>query len=55
MTKEKPIIQQIKDTKWQWIGHSLREDSQAIERQVLYWNPQGRIREEAIRGHGGKQ
>jgi hypothetical protein len=37
VAKEKPIIQQIEDRKWQWIGHALRKDSQAAERQVLYW------------------
>jgi hypothetical protein len=41
MAKEKPIIQQIKERKWQWIGHALRKDPQVIERQVLNWNPQG--------------
>jgi hypothetical protein len=40
MAKEKPIIQQIKDRKW--IGHTLRKDSQAMERQVFSWRPQGR-------------
>jgi hypothetical protein len=40
MTKERPIIQQVKERKW--IGHTLRKDWQAIERQVLSWNPQGR-------------
>jgi hypothetical protein len=35
MEREKPIIQQIKERKWK------RKDSQAIERQVLNWNPQG--------------
>jgi hypothetical protein len=24
------------------IGHGLRKDPQAVERHVLYWNPQGR-------------
>jgi hypothetical protein len=32
MAKEKPIIQQIKERKWKWIGHILRKDSQAKER-----------------------
>jgi hypothetical protein len=41
IAKEKPIIQQIKERKWKWIGHTLKKDSQAIERQVLDWNPQG--------------
>jgi hypothetical protein len=35
MAKDKTIIQQIKERKWQWIGHALRKDSQAIERQLL--------------------
>jgi hypothetical protein len=35
MAKEKPIIPQIKESKWKWIGHTLSKDSQAIERQVL--------------------
>jgi hypothetical protein len=39
--KEKPIIQQIKK-KWKWLGHTLRNGSQTIERQVLNCNPQGR-------------
>jgi hypothetical protein len=42
MAREKPIIIQIKDRKWQWIGHTLRKDSQATERQDLNRNPQGR-------------
>jgi hypothetical protein len=42
MAKEKPIIQQSKERKWQWIGHSLRQDPQAVERLVLNWSPQGR-------------
>jgi hypothetical protein len=41
MAKKKPIIQQIKERKLKWIRHTLRKDSQAIERQVLNWNPQG--------------
>jgi hypothetical protein len=32
MGKEKPIIQQIKERKWKWIGHSFRKDLQAIDR-----------------------
>jgi hypothetical protein len=41
MAKEKPIIQQIKKRKW--IGHSLRKDSQAMEK-VLSWSPQRRCK-----------
>jgi hypothetical protein len=40
MAKEKPVIQQMKERKWKWIGHTLRKDSHAIERQVLNWNHQ---------------
>jgi hypothetical protein len=36
MAKEKPIIRQIKKRKW--IENTLRTDSQAIEKQVLYWS-----------------
>jgi hypothetical protein len=32
MAKGEPIIQQIKERKWQWIGHSLRKHPQAVER-----------------------
>jgi hypothetical protein len=32
MAKEKPIIQQMKERKWQWMGHTLRKDPQVIER-----------------------
>jgi hypothetical protein len=42
MAKEKSIIQQIREREWNWIGHTMRKDSQVIERQVLDWNPQGR-------------
>jgi hypothetical protein len=35
MSKEKPTIQQIEERKWKLIGHTLRKDSQAIERKVL--------------------
>jgi hypothetical protein len=39
LVKGKPIIQQIKERKW--IEHTLRKGSQATERQVLNWDPQG--------------
>jgi hypothetical protein len=35
---------QIKRRKWNWIGHSLRKGSEAIERESLAWNPQGQRR-----------
>ncbi|XP_068624019.1 uncharacterized protein [Battus philenor] len=44
---EIPIDQQIERHKWNWIGHTLRRDSDHIPRQALEWNPQGKRR----RGH----
>ena len=35
---------QIKRWKWNWIGHTLRKGREAIERQALNWNPQGKRR-----------
>jgi hypothetical protein len=46
IAKENPIIPQVKGRKWKWIGHTLRTDSQAIERQVLNWYSQGRRKRE---------
>jgi hypothetical protein len=40
-TGEKPIEPQIKKRKWKWIGHTIREDENAVERIALDWNPQG--------------
>jgi hypothetical protein len=42
MAKDKPIIQQIKEREWKWIGQTSRKESQATERQVLNWDPHGR-------------
>jgi hypothetical protein len=33
---------QIKRRKWNWIGHTLRKGNEAIEREALDWNPQGK-------------
>jgi hypothetical protein len=41
-TGETEISIQIKRRKW--IGHTLRKRSEAIERQALDWNPQGKRR-----------
>jgi hypothetical protein len=54
MAKEKQLIQQIKERKWKWTGHTLRKDSQVKERQVLNWNPRDVIREEDLRRYGGE-
>jgi hypothetical protein len=56
MAKEKPIMQHIRERKWKWIRHTLRKDSQVIERQVLISNPQGQCkRGRPLRGLGGEQ
>jgi hypothetical protein len=55
MAKEKPIIQQIKDRTWQWIGHTLRKGSQAIERQFSIGILGDDVRDEDLRGHGGER
>ncbi|KDR17276.1 hypothetical protein L798_08842 [Zootermopsis nevadensis] len=34
-------IQQIKERKWKWLGHTLRKEDESISKQVLDWNPQG--------------
>ena len=39
--KQKPIENQIKRRKWNWIGHTLRKEVGAIEKTALNWNPQG--------------
>ena len=39
--EETEISIQIKRRKWNWIGHTLRERHDIIEREVLDWNPQG--------------
>jgi hypothetical protein len=35
---------QIKRWKWNWLGHTLRKGHEAIEREALDWNPQGKRR-----------
>jgi hypothetical protein len=30
-----------KKKKWNWIGHTLRKEAGAIEKNALDWNPQG--------------
>ena len=41
-TNEKPIIEQLRQRKWGWIGHTLRKPRNNITRQALLWNPQGK-------------
>ena len=35
------IENQIKRRKWNWIGHTLRKETGAIEKTALDWNSQG--------------
>jgi len=41
ITKQQPIEIQIKRRKWNWIGHTLHNETGAIEKTALDWNPQG--------------
>jgi hypothetical protein len=41
ITKQKQIEIRIKRWKWNWIGHTLRKETGAIEKIALDWNPQG--------------
>jgi len=41
-TEETEISIQIKRQKWNWIGHTLKKENEAIEREALVWNPQGK-------------
>jgi hypothetical protein len=54
MAKEKLIIQQIKDGKWKWIGHTWRKGSQAIDKFSI-GTLRDDAREEDLRGHGAER
>jgi hypothetical protein len=41
ITQQEAIENQIKRRKWNWIGHTLRKETGAIEKTALDWNPQG--------------
>jgi hypothetical protein len=41
ITHQKSMDNQIKRRKWNWIGHTLRKETGAIEKTALVWNPQG--------------
>jgi hypothetical protein len=43
-TEETEMSTQIKRRKWSWIRHTLRIGNEAIEREALDWNPQGKRR-----------
>jgi hypothetical protein len=44
VTNQKAIVNQIKQRKWCWTGHTLRKTEGAIERAALDRNPQGASR-----------
>ena len=41
-THETEMSTQIQRRKWNWIGHTLRKGHEAIEREGLDWNLQGK-------------
>jgi hypothetical protein len=41
ITQQKPIENQVKRRKWNWIGHKLCKEAGAIGKTTLDWNPQG--------------
>ena len=43
-TQQRPIPDAIKERKWRWVGHTLRQDPTSITRQALDWNTQGKRR-----------
>ena len=43
-TEEIQMSMQIKRRQWKWIRHTMRKGNEAIERDALDWNPQGKRR-----------
>ena len=43
-TKETEMSIQVKRRKWNWTGYTLRKGNEAIEREILDWNPQWKRR-----------
>ena len=41
ITQQKPIENQTKRRKLNWIGHTLHKEVRAIEKTALEWNPHG--------------
>ena len=39
---EELISTQVKRRRWQWIGHVLRIEKEAIPRTVITWAPEGK-------------
>ena len=43
-TEEIELSMEIKRRKWNWVRHTLRKGNEAMEREALDWNPQGKRR-----------
>ncbi|VDP48320.1 unnamed protein product [Schistosoma mattheei] len=41
-TNQIPAEEEIRRSRWKWIGHTLRKSSNCITRQSLTWNPEGK-------------
>jgi hypothetical protein len=39
-TGKKPVLLQIRMRKWRWVGHTLRNGDESIEKQTLDWKLQ---------------
>ena len=40
-TNQRPVAEEIKSRRWQWIGHTLRKPKPCIPREAMQWSPQG--------------
>jgi len=40
-TSQQPVLEQLWRGKWNWIGHTLRQSDDGIDKQVLQWLSQG--------------
>ncbi|XP_058449241.1 uncharacterized protein LOC131429207 [Malaya genurostris] len=50
---QKPILTDIRERKWMWVGHSLRKRGNEICKQALDWNPAGHRSRGRAEAHGG--
>jgi hypothetical protein len=41
ITKQQPIVIQIKRRKWRWIGNTIRKPIGSMEKSALDWNLRG--------------
>ena len=41
-TNMESIVTSLKHSKWRWIGHTLRRESNNVARQALHYHPQGK-------------